>query len=683
MSQVLTQPVPIKGLNTSQEPTAFSDAFSPFLKNVYVDLTKVRKRRGISQIGTRALPLSGTGMELITYVDARGSRHEIALTTTSAFRYNSSTDSWDDITPGIQLSNGGTNWTSGAGTNTANTVADPPGNEPGGAAILFDCVADVDSTQLLGYFALSATNVTTYTEIRLWAYSVGQSLSVGSLEVVVTENATGGKGGVEVIATNTSVIPADTWTRVAFTVDMSSIDGALSIAVYSNHATEFDALDLYVDDFRVVLPFTGLSSSLWSHTLATDTSEFSNNGGTALIISNGVDDVQYFEGQSSDRFQVLVHASGISNTDVLAEFWNHLIFLNFNDGTQNVRSLLYSAAGDVDDHSSDNAGANTLTDTIGQILAAVKLGSSLIIYSEDTITVGRYYGGLTLFAFPTLVFGTGIVSTNAVLSIANVHLLLGNDQKTYAYYGDTDLVPIGESIEAGLFSALNISKKIHIVSGQDASKYKAHFFIPRSGESDYASTSYCFTYRRSHLSWEFHDFSKTVKGFGSVQAGFDWYCDEDPMQDVYCDESTLTCDESSGQLGYSLPSFISDAGYVYKLDEASDGKDDDTDISFELWTPEFVVNAEEQIGRWTWFSFQGYSGVVDSTVSIEYSTNRGDTWSGIVDSPVSLNRQWTTHRLPIDVVDRRIMFRFLQTSNKDVQLRGLFKCAVEPQPARD
>ena len=687
MSQVLAYPVPTKGLNTNQEPTAFSDAFSPFLKNVYVDLTKCRKRRGISQIGGRALPLSGIGMKLITYVDARGNRHEIALTTTSAFKYNGTTDSWDDITPGVQLADGGTNWVSGTGTDTADSVSDTtliPGDEPGGAALFFDCAADVADTDILAHLVINpAVNLSAYTEIRLWVYSVDVDLDIGALEIVITENADGTKGGVEVIATNTVDIVRNIWTRVAITVDLSSIDGAQSIAVYSNHATQFDALDLYIDDVIVVSPFTGAASNLWSYSLATDTNEFGNNGGMALVISNGVDDLQYFEGQSSDKFQLLVHASGASNTDVIAEFWNHFMLLNWNDGSQNVKSLLYSAAGNIDDHTSANAGANTLTDTIGQILNALKLGSSLIIYSEDTITVGRYYGGLTIFTFPTLVFGTGIVSANAVLSIANVHLILGNDQKVYAYYGDTDLVPIGEVIEDSLFAALDVSKKVHIVSGLDAGKYKVHFFIPGSGASSYASTSYCFNYRQSRLSWEFHDFSKTVKGFGSVQASFDWYCDEAPMKDLYCDWTALYCDESSGQLGYELPAFVSDDGYVYKLDEASDGKDDDIDIAFELWTPEFIVSAEEQIGRWVWFSFQGYSSVAISTVTVQYTTDRGDSWTEITDSPVSLNQRWTTHRLPIDVVNRRIMFRFLQTSNKDVQLRGLFKCAVEPQPERD
>ncbi len=677
MSQILVYPVPTKGLNTNQEPTAFSDAFSPFLKNVYVDLTKCRKRRGISQIGSSSLPLSGVGMKMITYVDARGNRHEIALTTTRAYLYDGTNDEWDDITPSEVLSSADSGWTTAGDVIVSH---DTVVKKEGTASVKMVMDAEHTDGEKLMYEDFSAIDITDRNAIGFWFRS-SDELPSGAVEIVVSENANGSKtNGVTVAIDKAS--GKGVWHYFIIPVDLSAMNAVISIGIYAN-ATLASGLEIHIDDVKAHVIFAGGASNLWSYSLATDTNEFGNNGGMALVISNGVDDLQYFEGQSDDKFQLLVHASGASHTDVVAEFWNHFMLLNFNDGDQNVKSLLYSAAGNIDDHTSDNAGANTLTDTIGQILNALKLGSSLIIYSEDTITVGRYYGGLTIFTFPTLVFGTGVVAANAVLSIANVHLILGNDQKVYAYYGDTDMVPIGEAIEDGLFAALDVSKKVHIVSGLDAGKYKVHFFIPGSGESDYASMSYCFNYRQSHLSWEFHDFSKTVKGFGSVLAAFDWYCDEDPMKDVFCDETALYCDDSSGQLGYELPAFISDDGYVYKLDEASDGKDDDVDIAFELWTPEFIVSAEEQIGRWVWFSFQGYSGVINSTVTVQYSTDRGDSWTEITDSPVSLNQRWTTHRLPIDVVNRRIIFRFLQTSNKDVQLRGLFKCAVEPQSERD
>ncbi len=691
MSVVLAYPVPTKGLNTNQEPTAFTGAFSPYIKNAYVSPTSIRKRRGISRVGNRALPLPGVGADLMTYVDAVGDRHEIAITTTSAFKYNGSTDSWDDITPGILLSNCAANWTDGAGANSADTVTAAAmkllggnlGKPPSGNAVLIDCVADVADGDFLAFIALAgATDVSAHTEIRLWVHPVGTGLSANSLELVITELADGTTGGTDVQVETHAAAPADTWTLLAFTVDLSSIDGAQSIAVYANHATEFDALDLYIDEFLVVTPFAGSVNIPISHTLATDVTEFSNNQGTALVIANGVDDMFYFEGQSGDKFQILVHTSGVANCRALAEFWNHLMFINYNDGDRQVKTLLYAAAGDVDDHTSDNAGANTLTDTIGEILNVVKLGSMLVIYSENSITIGRYYGGITIFTFPTLIFGTGLIATRAVISIANVHLILGTDQKVYAYYGDTDLVPIGEAVEDGLFTALDVSKRLQIISGVDRGKYKAHFFIPRSGAGSYADLSYCFNYRSSALSWEIHDFSKVIKGFGNIQAGFDWYCDEEPLKDIYCDDSALYCDDGSGQTGYELPSFISDDGYVYKLDEAT-GQDDTTDITFEVYTPEFIVSAEEQYGRWTWFSFQAISSVVSSTVNVFYSIDSGSNWTEITDSPISLNQQWTTHRLPIDVTSRRIMFRIYQLSDKDVQLRGLFKCFVEPQSARD
>ena len=298
MSQVLAYPVPTKGLNTKEEPNAFSGAFSPFIKNAYVSQTSIRKRRGISQVGSRALPLPGTGMDLISYVDAVGGRHELALTTTSAFKYNGTNKSWDDITPGNLLSDGATGWISGAGTVTSASVAAAslPGSPPAGAAIFLDCVADVTDANILAHLVINpAVDLSAYTEIRLWVYSVATGLSIGSLEILITENNDGTKGGTQVIAANTVAIAADTWTRVTFTVDLSSIDGAQSIAIYSDHATEFDGLDLYIDEFTAVTPFAGSVNIPITSALATDTTEFSNNGGTALCMCNGVDDYSSFD----------------------------------------------------------------------------------------------------------------------------------------------------------------------------------------------------------------------------------------------------------------------------------------------------------------------------------------------------------------------------------------------------
>ena len=525
-------PIPVMGLNKDAEPTKFDGAYSPYMNNAIVETTRVRKRRGYSQLGSSSLPLSGIGAELINYRDATGDTHLIAITSTKAYLYDSTNDAWTDITP----------------------------------------------------------------------------------------------------------LSGD---------------------------------------------FSGGADNRFSNCLATDDSEFPNNGGTALLISNGVDDVHFYEGDADDKFAVLAHLfPSFGNTKEIEEFWNHLFFINYNDGNNQVRALAFADAGNVDTWLLGTSGSNVLTDTRGDLLRAKKLGPFMILYSEKSITVCKYYGGNTIFSFPTLVYETGLLAAKAVWDFVNVHYFLGTDQKVYGYYGGTDLIPVGKRIEDSLFADIDVSKKAKIVTGLDIGRHKVIFFTPRSGDT-YPNVGYALSYNRKGLPWEYYEFADTVRDFGTFENFFAWYCDDTRWGvNDYCDEQSFYCDESYGQTDYPMAVFITDDGYVMKLDEAA-GLDDDANIVFELWSPEFVVDDEETFGRWLWVSFTATSGVASSTITVSYSIDSGTTWTALSDSPVSLTTDWATYRLPLTVLSRRIMFKIYQNSAKDVQLRGNFRCKVIPQSARD
>jgi hypothetical protein len=492
----------------------------------------VRKRLGYNVLGTN-LPLSGVGMQLINYLDARGVRHLIALTTTKAYHYNSTDNDWDDITP-----------TAGA--------------------------------------------------------------------------------------------------------------------------------------------FTGTSSDRWSFTLATDVSMFSNNGGTALIISNGVDNIQYYEGHTNDKFKVLVHGfTDFVNCNEVFEFWNHFFIVNYNNGAQNIRTLAFASLGDVDAWTTGTAGGTTLTDSRGNLLRAVPLGASYILYSEESITTCRYYGGTTIFEFPTWVYNCGLLVAGAVWGTYNGHFLLGTNKRIYNYFGDYQLVPIGDRVERDLFSKLSLNYKQNIVVGTDDFNHKVHFFVPFAGDV-YAHNSYAINYTTSEKSWELHDFAHNVHSMTMFENYNLRYCDDADLTGLYCDNVFAYCDDPIGYAGSNNCVFISDTGYVFALDEMT-GKDYTDNIVFEVQTPDFhsIVDAEESICRWQWFSFKAKADIVGSTVEVWYSTDSGSTWTQLVDSPVSLTSDWAVYRLPLDASSRRIRFKIYQDSIKDVKLSGQFKVAHIPSTTRD
>ena len=89
---------PVWGVNRRDESIHLDPRHSPYMKNMVVEQTKVRKFLGYSVLGTN-LPLTGIGMEILRYIDSRGIAHHIALTTSNAYVYDPDDDTWDEITP--------------------------------------------------------------------------------------------------------------------------------------------------------------------------------------------------------------------------------------------------------------------------------------------------------------------------------------------------------------------------------------------------------------------------------------------------------------------------------------------------------------------------------------------------------------------------------------------------------
>ena len=593
MQQIyLTAPVPVNGLNTDHESTEFSRAQSPWMQNVVCEPTMCRKRMGYSKLGNTSLPLSGTGMRLIFYVDATGYKHHIALTTTNAYRFSENTGEWDDITP-------------------------------------YKDESDVD-----GWTASTA-------------YSIGDYVKIvnGSTKFYVC------------------------------------IEGHTSGSTFSEDSDKWDQVDGVPD------LFSGSTSNKWSVCTVTDFDAFRSNGGMAVVITNGVDGFFAFEGQTGDRFVKLDKTGGpldgvpFSGVKSIQEFWNHFFVMNcVVSGTRNSRVLYYSDTGDISEWSLGVSGHYVLTDTVGQILRAVPLGTAMVVYSEGSITMCRYFGGITVFSFPTLIYETGLFAEGAVWSSTNVHFLLGTDRRVYAYFGETDLKPVGEGIEKRLFNDIDISKKHLINNGLDQGRHKALFAIPLPGD-DYCQDIYAFNFKPDELSWERYRLNHSVQGFGLFENYLAWYCDSADFADVYCDETSQYCDAGYGQIGYSKTCFITADGYVYQFDEFLNN-DDGEPIYFMLHTPDMTADREERFLRFQWFSFTAAGVTSESYVHIRYSTDSGDTWTKC--GNVLLSREWKTYRVPIDVVGRRIRFSISQYKLiGDVRLRGTFKVKAVVQTERD
>lgn len=678
MPDYKTVPIPIatNGLNKDLQPTQIPSA-SPNMVNMMVENWGVRKRLGYSTLGTN-LPLPGIGMELVQYPDARGNLHHLAFTTTCIFLYDSDSEQWLNICPPTIIEDCEDDWVTGAGADSSSAQSDI--KKVGTNALKIEVKADSSDGDILCYEDLATTDITTHNIISFWVRSTG-ALSAGSIEIVLTEAELGAKTGTittdYIEITNPIAMSANTWYNFSVALTGSRITTTLnaieSIAVYSNHETELDGVDIYLDDIKVTTGFNGDASNRWSHGVAFDPTNFSNNGGSALVVSNNVDSIYYYEGDAGDTFAALDMSdfANFASAKEIVEFWNHFFAFNYADTSRHVRSLAYTNLGNIKDWTGGTSGSNTLTDTIGKLLRAKKLGADLILYSENSITTCRYYGSTILFLFPTLVYETGLFAEKAIWDFVNVHYFLGTDQKIYGYGGGQQLLPIGEPIEDSLFESLDVSKKERIVVGLDPVKHKLYFFVPSSSD-DYPKQSYVYNYKQRPATWEFHEFNDTVRDFSIFSNKSAWYADGSELAGTYADETSFYADSSFTQSGQPVAVILTHDGFIFKLDEAL-GLDNTTNIPCVYDTMDITLDGEEHYFRTVWVSFNLMSTKATGTFSILYSVDGGDSWISIETNysiSSALANSWSQHRIPIDVTARKLRFRLTQDSDKDLRIRS-------------
>ncbi len=522
----ITQPVPLGGLNTRDEPTLMSRLQSPDMQNIEIDRSFIKKRLGYILLGTN-LPLTGTGMELIQYTDGQGTQHNIALTITKAYLYDASNDQWDDITP-------------------------------------------------------------------------------------------------------------------------------------------------------VAGDFTGTDINRWSHTTATNPTLFTNNGGTALIISNGVDKPFYYEGHTGNKFVELTVSSQLtsfSHSHEIADFWNHLFLINYNAGAPAVDFVKNVAFHDV---SSEAAYVNlgitevVLTDSIGQLKRAKKLGYDMILYSDSSITICRRVGGTVLFIFPTVVYQTGLFAEKGIWDFVNQHFFLGTDQKVYVYQGGTQLIPIGLLIEETLFADIDPSKTKYIVTGHDQVKHKLYWFYPTVSDT-YALSYYAYNYDKQPPTWEKGRFADTVADMSIFNNQATWTFDGPQVAGKTFDDpefAAMSFNDGATVLGYPQTIFLSREGNVFRFTTAA-ASDNGSDIEAWFTTPDLIPieGRTDEYARFAGFNFSARAGISDSTVLVSLSTDEGLNWTTL--DTVSLTDEWIQYRIPCDVKAQKVRFRIYQNSAKDFQVRTL------------
>jgi hypothetical protein len=197
---------------------------------------------------------------------------------------------------------------------------------------------------------------------------------------------------------------------------------------------------------------TNLFSSLTGYTSITNTATddipystpTTNSWNTSLlnnipVFNNGFDDPQYWPSPraTTTMLQTLQNWPNGTKCLIMRAFKAYLIALNITDagGTRYPSKVKWSGSAlpgalpttwDITDVTAD-AGEQSLSDSLGQIVDASTLGNDLIIYKQNSTYKMSYVGGSKIFSIQMLFSGIGALSMNCSVEIGNQHFVVTSE----------------------------------------------------------------------------------------------------------------------------------------------------------------------------------------------------------------------------------------------------------------
>jgi len=377
------------------------------------------------------------------------------------------------------------------------------------------------------------------------------------------------------------------------------------------------------DDYVIRRCFTGATSDIFSVTFPVNSSAWTN----ALVVTNGVDPVMSYTGDTDEYLEAISYLETNSITAKYVTFYGEqLILAHLNDaGTIHEQGIMYSKAGDMTTWDEGAAGSEDLFGTQDQIMGIYSLADRLIVYKKYSITSGVSTGDDTLpFSFSQgAVRDIGLAAPRAIVSMNRQHYFLGWDN-VYMYDG-IRCQEVGDIIKDGIFDALNSEYIHYCFMGIVGDERAIALHIP-TGDSSTIDKVYV-VYDNKWNEWEYAD-SMTALGR---------YWETSAETFASLDESILYSTVSGRYVDWISISERYDAVYGDEDGEiyvyGTSTIDDDTDIDAYIITKDFSF-----YGFGKSFGLNrvglGLEGENSASVKVYVSTDHGATWS----TPITLDK---------------------------------------------
>lgn len=181
------------------------------------------------------------------------------------------------------------------------------------------------------------------------------------------------------------------------------------------------------------------------------------------------------------------------------------------------------------------ASHNDIAEGPDWVVAVLPYGSHFVGYKERSIHLFTYVGVPLVFTRQQVVARVGLIAPRAVLSLGDLHLLLGQDG-LYTFNG-LAVQTTGEEVYEEIKSLMDPSKQDECFMGLVESRHQIHLVIPllAGGQRDYV-----FHYRMKTHPWTRRDLPATAIGFGRTFTDIRWIDEPtDPVIGAWTGDNTV------------------------------------------------------------------------------------------------------------------------------------------------
>ena len=372
------------------------------------------------------------------------------------------------------------------------------------------------------------------------------------------------------------------------------------------------------------------------------------SGKRILCITNGIDDIQKWTGTGS--------ATTLGGTPpkckFIKEYKTYLVCANITGGTDISQRVQWSDTADPETWAGGNAGAVDLVEDGEDITGLNVFGDYLAVHKKSSIYLGSLVSSTDIFRFVRKSTGAGAIANNSIQNLPTGHQIFLSSDGIRLFNGVTASLipsPINDEVRDELNPKYAYAAWSVLVKEKD----EVWIGIP-VGSQTVGDTVYKFNYVNGTLYKDERE-NASAAWLASSSATKSW----DDFTSTWDEETNRWNERSLAEESEQINIGYTD-GSVLIVDPTTNN-DDSNAISAYFVTKDFQ-DSQQVISRWKSMELWAKGG----SVEVQYSTDGGNTWNSISNSPLTLDSEYPSYDSPdmlyFDTVSSKIRFKFINTN---------------------